>query len=104
MAEAPHLSWPLRLAGSRLATVDQDSPDEISQRVWALMRTPRGWREEYPDMGVNTLFRDGGADLVEIARQLDSYIGPEGTIDATVEQDPESIQDALAEVGIELVL
>jgi hypothetical protein len=86
----PHMSFPLRLQGSRFSTVQQDSPEEVGQRVRALLRTPRGSREENPDLGIPFPgFRRGGTDLVEIARQID--------------EDYTALQDALSEVQVSLL-
>lgn len=48
----PKLAVPLRVAGGRLATVEQDSDDEIAACVYATVATPRGSRLEEPDYGV----------------------------------------------------
>lgn len=101
--DVPHLSFPLKLVGSRFSTVEQDTPEEVSQRVWALLRTPRGLREDEPDLGIPFPgFRRGGTDLVEIARQIDTYAADEETIDAVIEEDVDQLQDALSSVQVSL--
>jgi hypothetical protein len=100
----PHMSFPLRLQGSRFSTVQQDSPEEVGQRVRALLRTPRGSREENPDLGIPFPgFRRGGTDLVEIARQIDTYAADEGALEAVIEEDYTALQDALSEVQVSLL-
>src|SRR4051812_1896682 len=103
MARIEHISFPLRLSGGRFAVVEEDSPEEVAQRVWALLRTPRGMREDNPDLGIPFPgFRRGGTDLTEIARQIDQYAADEGTLDAVVSEDPAALADALAEVEVAL--
>ena len=49
----PHLALPLRVdATGRLATVEQDSPDEIAQNVAVILATAEGSRVEVPEFGV----------------------------------------------------
>ena len=49
----PHLTWPLRLDGTSLAVVEQDSTDEIAQSVSLLLSTTRATRLELPDYGID---------------------------------------------------
>lgn len=101
--QVPHLSFPLRLARNRFVALEQDSPLEVSQRVWALLRTPRGYREDTPDLGIPFPgFRRGGTDLVEISRQIDTYAADEGTLSAIIEEDIESLDDALSVVHVSI--
>lgn len=48
----PKLRVPLQLDGSALATVEQDSPEEVAASVYALLATERGSRLADPDYGV----------------------------------------------------
>jgi phage baseplate assembly protein W len=49
---APHLAAPFRVENGRVATVEQDSPEEIRQCILACLRTKIGSRLEAPDYGV----------------------------------------------------
>ncbi len=99
--DVPHLKFPLvLLPDGRLGQVEQDSAEDVVQCVRVILRTPRGWREDIPDMGLpNPAFRKGGADLVEIERQIKTY---EERADSLVDEDPSALVDALAEVDVQI--
>lgn len=48
----PKLQVPIRMGLTRLATVEQDSPEDVAASVYALLATERGSRLEDPDYGV----------------------------------------------------
>jgi len=48
----PKLKIPLQLDGTSLATVEQDSPEEVAASVYALLSTERGSRLGDPEYGV----------------------------------------------------
>jgi phage baseplate assembly protein W len=63
----PHLDYPFRVR-RRAATVEQDTVDEVIDCVYAILATEPGSRLEAPDFGLaDQSFRQGGADLVELA-------------------------------------
>lgn len=75
MARVPHLSVPLRLAGSTLATVEQDSAEEQLQRVYAVLNTRLGTRDDLPDFGSpDEAFSSGGVDLDELERSASIWL------------------------------
>lgn len=49
----PHLTWPVRLDGTGLAQVEQDSLDDIAQCVTVLLSTQVGSRDELPAYGID---------------------------------------------------
>lgn len=53
MPDVPHLTWPLRMAGPRLAAVEQDSIEDVRQCVHVLLRTPPGARPLAPEVGID---------------------------------------------------
>jgi phage baseplate assembly protein W len=53
VAVIPRLSWPLQLDGPSLATVEQDSLDEIAQCVTLILSTKTGTRAEVPGYGID---------------------------------------------------
>lgn len=70
MNSIPHLALPLRLAGTRLAVVEQDTQAEIACCALASLRTPYGHRASVPDFGlVPQEFRES-ADKDAIAAAL----------------------------------
>lgn len=48
----PHLAVPLHLAGSRAATVAQDSDAHLVQQSQVILRTTLGSRPAFPDHGI----------------------------------------------------
>lgn len=63
----PHLRYPFAVVNGKAATVDQGSPEEIAQCVYAIIGTRVGSRSENPEVGVPSyLFRPGGVDEAEL--------------------------------------
>lgn len=70
----PKLRVPLQLAGRRLATVDQDSPDNVAACVYAILSFERGSRIEDPDFGVqDPTFSQMPVDVDEWLEQIAAY-------------------------------
>jgi phage baseplate assembly protein W len=71
---AEHLSVPLRRDGSRLATVPQDSPEEVEQCVAAILRTQPGHRDDLPEFGTpDQAFQRGGVDLDVVVQAVEDW-------------------------------
>jgi hypothetical protein len=51
MAEFPHFDLPLRFENGGLAVVEQDSLEDVQNKVETLVRCPQGFRDELPDFG-----------------------------------------------------
>jgi len=49
----PHFDLPFRIAAHAVATVEQDSSEDIANCVECIIRTPNGFREDSPDFGLN---------------------------------------------------
>jgi hypothetical protein len=70
---ASQLTWPLRVAADgELATVEQNSPEDVQSCVTAILSYPREWRPDNMDFGRpdDVLFAEGGADVAAIAEAL----------------------------------
>jgi phage baseplate assembly protein W len=52
MATIPHIAYPVKVVNGRLATVEQDSPEDVSKCLLALLSTEIGEREELPEYGI----------------------------------------------------
>jgi phage baseplate assembly protein W len=48
----PHIAFPLRIENGQVATVEQDSVDEVRQNVLAVLNTIVGSRIDAPEYGV----------------------------------------------------
>lgn len=100
MADVPHLRIPLQLASGSLATVDQDTVDDIAQCVTAILQTPLGLSDELPDLGLTEqTFYEGGADVQEIQQQLTDH---EPRAQTLVTDAPELLDQALSLVKVRL--
>lgn len=98
MPDVPQFSLPLRLQGTDFATVEQDSSQELADRVNILVRTPPGWLDGAPGFGLaDQQFRKGGADIAEVGRQIDTWVPDAG---AVLEHDPTGLDEALDLLGI----
>lgn len=96
----PHIKLPFQLAGSVVAVVEQDSPEEIEQNVEVILRYPLGFRPELPDFGVRDLtFAEGHPDLNEIQTAIALW---EPRADALLESQPDLLDSLVAHVHIEL--
>jgi phage baseplate assembly protein W len=63
----PHLAYPARVVGGRLAAVEQDSIDDVAGCVELLMRCPVGSREDEPTFGTPPqVFGQGGVSAAEL--------------------------------------
>lgn len=103
MAGVPHIKFPPRLAGTRLKTFDQDSPEEVQACVINLLLTPPGLSDEEDLRGMglaNQAFRRGGPDLVEIERQIQKYERRTETILLT--ERPELLDEAMRRINVRL--
>lgn len=95
------LAVPVRLlANGRLATVEQGSDREITQRVSVLCRTPPGWVEGRPGVGLaEQAFEQGGADLAEVERQIRG-LGPD--VVAAITEDPSLMSEGIETIGLQV--
>jgi phage baseplate assembly protein W len=67
MTDIPHFSLPFRFATPNVATSEQDSIEEISDCVLAVLLCPLGYRVELPDFGlVDLTFSTPHVDVGEI--------------------------------------
>lgn len=78
-AMADVIAHPFRLAGTFIATVDDDSESGARQEIAVLATTRLGERVLVPDYGItDPTFRDG-VDLPELNAGLAAF-GPEGVV------------------------
>jgi phage baseplate assembly protein W len=98
----PHFKIPFKLTTRGAPTVEQDSFDNVFQCVQAIVSTPRGFRLELPDFGINDpLFTEDGPDTSDITRAIDQWEPRAETVLELVHDDD---VDALAwriRIGVE---
>jgi hypothetical protein len=96
----PQFQLPVTVTDSDLTTLQQDTPLELAQRVAVLCATPPGTVEGEPGFGLaDQAFREGGPDLAEIQRQIDTYIPGADTL---ITEDPRLLNAALSIVGVQV--
>ncbi|HTE60761.1 MAG TPA: hypothetical protein VK631_10460 [Solirubrobacteraceae bacterium] len=96
-------AFPPRLTSTgELALIEQGSGSEITQRIHVLVLTPPGWLDSLPDFGLgDQAHLQGGADTAEITRQLDLHI-PADDLALAVQEDLESLNEALGVVDVRI--
>lgn len=98
----PHLALPLRLRGSSLAAVEQDTPEEVATAVEVVLRYTPGDFDVDPAFGTpSQLFRQGGADVQEI---LDAVARYEPRVDALVTEDDSELRDLISRVRVDVTI
>lgn len=93
------LAWPLRLdpTTGRLATVEQDSDEDIAQCIRAIVRTRLGGRPDLPDMGVpDPTFEEQPIDTDAAREQIERH-EPRVAVLATT--NPDALDAALADLN-----
>lgn len=87
MATIPQFSLPLRLVGTDLLEVEQDTDEEISDCVEMVLRTTLGQRPTLPDFGIaDPTFTLGGADLEALRLAVETW---EPRASALFEREPD---------------
>jgi|SRR5690349_2623361 len=66
----PRLKVPLQMGAGALATVEQDSPEEVAASVYRLLNTERGSRLSDPDYGVE----EAGFDPFPPEEAIDEWL------------------------------
>lgn len=51
MPELPHLDLPFRWKGGHLSIVEQGDVKDVENKVYNVVATPVGFRDEYPEFG-----------------------------------------------------
>lgn len=93
MIVVPKLRVPLEMGPTGFRTVEQDSLDDVSQCVYAVMATERGSRIEDPDFGItDPTFEQNGLDEGEALLQINTW---EPRADVTIAQDIHDLTDAV---------
>lgn len=97
MTAIPQFSLPFRLEGPDFAVSEQDTLDEITDCVQAIIRYPVGYRIELPEFGTpDQTFHVAGPSTAEIQAALQRW-EPRATTLTTAE-----LEEALATVRVEV--
>lgn len=84
--DIPHFQLPFVLDPDGVRVTEQDSLDEVTDCVQAVLRTTLGERIELPDFGrPDQAFRQNGADLEQLRDAVDTW-EPRATVE--IDHDP----------------
>ncbi|MCK9250017.1 MAG: hypothetical protein M0P31_13720 [Solirubrobacteraceae bacterium] len=89
--DVPHLAFPVRLAGGQLATVEQDTIDEIAQGVYWLASTEPGTVDDLPDAGVPSPVFVRGTPIDALAERLREQEPRARIVDVHIDDDHVSL-------------
>jgi hypothetical protein len=102
LPEGPeHLAWPFRMSGRRLATVEQDSIEDVRQNVHSYLATERGERPLAPDFGLEDPTFGPGVSPERLAAEIDAAEGGRARVEVTVFQ-PDGAGRASVNVSVDL--
>lgn len=90
---------PLQIGGNgQITMIEQDGPLDYAQRGAVICRTPPGWLDSRPDLGLaDQAGRKGGANIAEIQRQLATYVPGASYV---IELRLPTLDQALEEIGV----
>jgi phage baseplate assembly protein W len=98
MAEIPHFASPFRIVAGSVATVEQDSDEDILGCVQVILRTDAGFRDEVPEFGVEELaFNQSDSvesDVIDAVRDWEPRVAASATA--------EEIEDMIMSVEVPL--
>lgn len=97
----PHFDRPFRV-GRSVATVEQDSDEELLNCAWAVLSTEVGTRDELPEFGVEELpFKSPDAvrdEVVEAIREWEPRLAAES--EATIEELAMRVETEVSDAGV----
>lgn len=104
MTDIPHFSLPFRFittpSGVKAAETEQDTNEEITDCVEAIIRYERGQRPDAPDFGIDHQVFSLDVDS---ARIHDQIIANEPRADVLVEDQVDAIDDLIRRVTVGVV-
>lgn len=81
LMSVPRLALPLRYRNGRYATVQQDSPEDIEQRVMTILAFRPGQRRGSPDFGSPSVNFEQNPDLASLVEAVGKW---DAAADATI--------------------
>lgn len=74
MATTSHFAVPFAVTDGRVAVVEQDTIEDVTQSVFVLLATEQGTYQPLPELGLaDPTFRLGGVDLDELAAVVEEW-------------------------------
>lgn len=97
---APHIAVPFTITRDGVATVEQDTPQEIANCVYNICVCPRGYRDDQPSFGIpDPTFGPVPVDVGAIESAIEEW---EPRADLTIHEQAEGANRALRKLGIEV--
>jgi phage baseplate assembly protein W len=94
----PQFDLPLRLDGTDLATVEQDSPQDVVNSVTIILRTMLGEHPVLDDFGIaDPTFSQGGVDVEALRAQIERW---EPRAELVFEENPDLLSELVASIRI----
>jgi phage baseplate assembly protein W len=95
---SPSFRFPFAVVDGRAGVVEQDSPAEIAQAVYAVLATERGQRVELPSYGLDDVaLLEGGVDPERLLTAVEEW-EPRAALLTT-----ESIDDLVQRVKVQVL-
>jgi hypothetical protein len=91
MADAPRLTYPLRLRRGGALTVEQDSLDDLVSTAYFALRTPPEWRPEAPGFGV----ADQTFELVPMPAIVEALMASDSRLSVLAEEERAGLIDRI---------
>ncbi len=96
MADVPHFSLPFRFVNPSAAVTEQDSLDEISDCVYAILVCPVGFRVELPLFGLpDPAFAMPAPDADQIAQAIETW---EERASVVLDEQPDAFDELISHV------
>lgn len=94
----PHFDLPFRFASPQAATVEQDSLEDITNCVYAILVCPLGFRVELPTFGLaDPTFSMPAPDLDKIRDVIETWEERAGVL---LDQHPDAFDELISRVGV----
>ena len=98
MIDTPQFQLPFRFVGNRVVEIEEDSIEEVTQCVYAVLVYHRGQLIFNPAFGIpEQLFRERGANLSELRRSIEEL---EPRVTALVQEGTWDLAGLAETVGI----
>lgn len=98
--EIPHFDFPFRIAGGKVVEREQDSLDDITNCVRAIMLTPDDFRTDIDDFGLSDItFQNQPIGAQGVLQDINSQ---EPRVSLLIDIRPSIIDELIAEVTLEV--
>lgn len=98
MTDVPHFDLPFRFATPHAAVVEQDTVEDVSNCVYAILVCPLGFRVELPAFGIDDpTFAMPGPELDELRDEIETWEERAGIV---LDAHPDALDVLISRVGV----